>query len=88
MAATRQDEHADPAMDPAEDPNLLVEQEGEGEPQNEGQNKEIVANEWELGEAQYQFDDKEDTMEDILSCIDPAHLAQLDSHWIMSLPQK
>jgi hypothetical protein len=29
MAAARQDEHADPAMDPAEDPDLLIEVEGE-----------------------------------------------------------
>jgi hypothetical protein len=49
-------------MDP-EDPDLLVEQEGEGEPQEEDQN-EIIADEWEPGEAQYQFDDEEDAMED------------------------
>jgi hypothetical protein len=64
MAAIRQVKYADPAMDPAEDPNLLVEQEGVGEPQDEGQNEEIIAHEWEPGEAKYQFDDKEDTMED------------------------
>jgi hypothetical protein len=34
--AARQDEHADPAMDLADDPDLLIE--GEGEPQNEDQN--------------------------------------------------
>jgi Zinc knuckle len=63
-AATRQDEYAEPAMDLAEDPGLGVQKEGEGEPQDEGQNKEIVTDEWERGEAQYQFDDKEDMMED------------------------
>jgi hypothetical protein len=61
MAAARQDEHADPAMDPAEDPDLLIE--GEGEPQDEDQNEELIADEWEPEEAQYQFDDKEDVMD-------------------------
>jgi hypothetical protein len=62
MAATRQDDYVDPATDPVEDPNLLLEQEGEGEHQEEGQNK-IVGDKWDPGEAQYQFND-EDTMED------------------------
>jgi hypothetical protein len=62
MAAARQDEHADPVMDLAEDPDLLIE--GEGEPQDEDQNEELVANEWEPEEAQYQFDNEEDAMED------------------------
>jgi hypothetical protein len=48
-------------MDRAEDPNLLIEGEGE---QDEGQNEEVVADEWETGEAQYQFDHEEDVMED------------------------
>jgi Zinc knuckle len=61
-AATRQDDHADQTMDPAEDPDLLIE--GEGEPQDEDQNEELIANEWEPEEAQYQFGDKEDVMED------------------------
>jgi hypothetical protein len=62
MAATRQDELADPAMDPADDPDLLIE--GEGEPQDEDQNEEPLADEWEPKEAQYQFDDNEDTSDD------------------------
>jgi hypothetical protein len=62
MAATRQDEHADPALDPAEDPDLLIK--GEGEPQDEDQNEELVADKWECKEAQYRFDDEEDVMED------------------------
>jgi hypothetical protein len=49
-------------MDPADDPDLLIE--GEGEPQNEGQNEELIADEWEPEEAQYQFDDEEDVMDD------------------------
>jgi hypothetical protein len=49
-------------MDPADDPNLLIE--GEGEPQNEDQNEELIANEWEPEEAQYQFDDEEDVTDD------------------------
>jgi hypothetical protein len=58
MAAARQDDDADPEMDPAEDPDLLIE--GEGDPQNEDQNEELVADEWEPEEAQYQFDDEEE----------------------------
>jgi hypothetical protein len=49
-------------MDPADDPDLLIE--GEGEPQNEDQDNELVADEWEPEEAQYQFDDEEDVMDD------------------------
>jgi hypothetical protein len=58
MAAARQDEHADPAMDPAEDPDLLIEVEGES------QNEEVIADKWEPEEAQYQFDNEEDVRED------------------------
>jgi Zinc knuckle len=57
-AAARQDDDADPALDPADDPDLLLE--GEGEPQDEGQNEELLADEWEPEEAQYQFDDEAD----------------------------
>jgi hypothetical protein len=49
-------------MDPANNPDLLIE--GEGEPQNEDQNEELVAGEWEPEEGQYQFDDEEDVMDD------------------------
>jgi hypothetical protein len=42
MATTRQDKQTDPAMDPAKNPDLLIE--GEGEPQNE----EVITNAWEL----------------------------------------
>jgi hypothetical protein len=49
-AAARQDDNDDPAMDPADDPDLLIE--GEGEPQNEDQNDELIADEWEPEEAQ------------------------------------
>jgi hypothetical protein len=49
-------------MDPANDPDLLIE--GEGEPQDEGQNDELIADEWEPEEAQYQLDDEEDAMDD------------------------
>jgi hypothetical protein len=49
-------------MDPADDPDLLIE--GEGDPQNEDQDNELVADEWEPEEAQYQFDDKEDVTDD------------------------
>jgi hypothetical protein len=49
-------------MDPANDPDLLIE--GEGEPQNEDQNNEAVADECEPEEAQYQFDDEEDVTDD------------------------
>jgi hypothetical protein len=49
-------------MDPADDPDLLIE--GEGEPQDEVQNSELIADEWEPKEAQYQFDDKEDATDD------------------------
>jgi Aspartyl protease len=52
----------DPEMDPADDPDLLIE--GEGEPQNEDQNDEPIADEWEPEEAQYQFDDEEDVTDD------------------------
>jgi hypothetical protein len=62
MATARQDEQADPTMDPAEDPNLLIE--GEGEPQDEGQNEEVITDKWEPREAQYQFDEEEEVMED------------------------
>jgi Zinc knuckle len=58
-AAARQDDDADPALDPADDPDLLIE--GEGEHQDQGQNEEFLANGWEPEEAQYQFDDEEDT---------------------------
>jgi Zinc knuckle len=61
-AAATQDDDADPEMDPADDPDLLIE--GEGDPQNEDQNEELVANEWEPEEAQYQFDDEEDVTDD------------------------
>jgi hypothetical protein len=61
-ATPMQDDQADPAMDPVEDPNLLVE--GEGEPQDEDHNYEIIADEWEPEEAQDQFDDEEDATED------------------------
>jgi Zinc knuckle len=61
-AATRQDDDADPEMDPADDPDLLIE--GEGEPKDEGQNDELIADEWEPEKAQYQFDDEEDAMDD------------------------
>jgi hypothetical protein len=50
-AAARQDELADPTLDPAEDPNLLIE--GQGEPQYEDQNEELLTDEWEPKEAQY-----------------------------------
>jgi hypothetical protein len=49
-------------MDPAEDPNRLIE--GEGEPQDEDQNKELLTDEWEPEEAQYQSNDEEDMMDD------------------------
>jgi hypothetical protein len=49
-------------MDPADDPNLLIE--GEGDPQNEDQDNELVADEWEPEEAQYKFDDEEDVTDD------------------------
>jgi hypothetical protein len=62
MATARQDELADPTMDPAEDPNLLIE--GEGEPQYEDQNEELLTDEWEPKEAQYQFNDEEDVTEE------------------------
>jgi hypothetical protein len=62
MAATRQDDDADPEMDPADEADLLIE--GEGEPQNEDQDNELVADEWEPEEAQYQFDDEEDMTDD------------------------
>jgi Zinc knuckle len=58
MAAARQGDDADPERDPADNPDLLIE--GEGEPQDEGQNDELIADEWEPEEAQYQFDDEED----------------------------
>jgi Zinc knuckle len=61
-AAARQDDNEDPELDPANDPDLLIE--GEGDPQNEDQNKELVADEWEPEEAQYQFDDEEDVTDD------------------------
>jgi Zinc knuckle len=61
-AATRQEDDADPAMDLANDPDFLIE--GEGEPQNEDQDEELLADEWEPEEAQYQFDDEEDAMDD------------------------
>jgi Zinc knuckle len=61
-AATRQDNDVDPAMYPVNDPDLLIE--GEGEPQDEGQNDELIADKWEPEEAQYQFDDEEDAMDD------------------------
>jgi hypothetical protein len=60
-AAARQDDDEDPEMDPANDPDLLIE--GECDPQNEDQN-ELVADQWEPEEAQYQFDDEEDAMDD------------------------
>jgi hypothetical protein len=43
MDAARQDDDEDPAMDPADNPDLLIE--GEGEPQDEGQNDELIADE-------------------------------------------
>jgi hypothetical protein len=49
-------------MDPADDPDLLIE--GEGEPQDEGQNNELIADEWEPEEAQYQFGDEEDAADE------------------------
>jgi hypothetical protein len=52
----------DPALDPTDDLDLLIE--GEGEPQDEGQNEELLADEWEPEEAQYQFDDEEDATDD------------------------
>jgi hypothetical protein len=52
----------DPAMDLADNPDLLIE--GEGEPQDEGQNDELIADEWEPEEVQYQFNDEEDAMND------------------------
>jgi Zinc knuckle len=61
-AAARQDDNTDPEMDPADNPDLLIE--GEGEPQDEGQNDELITDEWEPEEAQYQFDDEEDAMDD------------------------
>jgi hypothetical protein len=61
MAAAMQDDDADPSMDPADDPDLLIE--GEGEPQDEGQNEELITEEWEPEEAQYQLDDEEDVMD-------------------------
>jgi hypothetical protein len=62
MAAARQDDDEDPAMDPVDDPDLLIE--GEGEPQDEGQNDELITDEWEPEEAQYQFDDEEHATDD------------------------
>jgi hypothetical protein len=64
-AAARQDDDMDPEMDPVHDPDLLIE--GEGEPQNEDQNEELVADDWEPEEAQYQFDDDEDATEDTVT---------------------
>jgi hypothetical protein len=61
-AATRQDDDMDPEMDPADNPDLLIEE--EGDPQNKDQNEEIVTDEWEPEEAQYQFDDEEDVTDD------------------------
>jgi hypothetical protein len=58
MAAARQDNDADPALDRTNDPDLLIEE--EGEPQDEGQDEELIADEWEPEEAQYQFDNEED----------------------------
>jgi Retrotransposon gag protein/Zinc knuckle len=46
MAATRQDDDEDPELDPTNDPDLLIE--GEGDPQNEDQNEELVVDEWSL----------------------------------------
>jgi hypothetical protein len=60
--AARQDDNEDPAMDPADDTDLLIE--GEGEPQDEGQNDELIADEWEPEEGQYQFNDEEDATDD------------------------
>jgi hypothetical protein len=62
MAAARQDDDADPTLDPMDDPDLLVE--GEGEPQDEGQNEELLAEEWEPEEGQYQIDHEEDVTDD------------------------
>jgi hypothetical protein len=62
MAAARQDDDTDPEMDPADDPDLLIE--GEDELQDEGQNDELIGDEWEPEEGQYQFDDEEDTTDD------------------------
>jgi Aspartyl protease len=64
-AAARQDDDADPETDPANDPDLFIE--GEGEPQNEDQNEELVADDWEPEEAQYQFNDNEDATEDTVT---------------------
>jgi hypothetical protein len=61
-AAVRQDDDVDPEMDPVNDPDLLIE--GEGEPQNEDQNEELVTDKWEPEEAQYEFDDEEDVTDD------------------------
>jgi Zinc knuckle len=61
-AAARQDDDADPEIDPEDDPDLLIE--GEGDPQNEDRDNELVADEWEPEEAQYQFDDEEDVTDD------------------------
>jgi Zinc knuckle len=62
MAATRQDDDVNPEMDPVDNPDLLIE--GEGDPQNEDQNEELVADKREPEEAQYQFDDEEDATDD------------------------
>jgi Zinc knuckle len=42
-AAARQDDDEDPELDPTNDPDLLIE--GEGDPQNEDQHEELVADE-------------------------------------------
>jgi hypothetical protein len=60
-AAARQDDDVDPALDPTDNPDLLIE--GEGEPQEEG-HEELLADEWEPEEVQYQFDNKEDVADD------------------------
>jgi hypothetical protein len=44
-----------------DNPDLLIE--GEGELQNEDQNEELLTDKWEPEEAQYQFDDEEDVMD-------------------------
>jgi Zinc knuckle len=62
MAAARQEDDEDPELDPTNHPDLLIE--GEGDPQNEDQNNELIADEWEPEEAQYQFDDEEDVTDD------------------------
>jgi hypothetical protein len=49
-------------MDPADNPDLLIEV--EGEPQDKGQNNELIADEWEPEEAQYQFGDEEDAVDE------------------------